>query len=73
MSSRCGFSCGQEAILRAKLEEEKRKAQAALEEEKRKVQARVEEERKRLENEAKAKAESQGKKAVDNLKKKFGF
>ncbi len=68
-----GLLKGQEAALRAKLEEEKRKAEALIEEEKRKAQARIEEEKRKAEAAAKAKIEEEAKKAANNLKKKFGF
>lgn len=59
--------------LRGQLEAEVKKAQTQLDTQKKQAEAKVEQAKKDAENQAKKKINEQGKKAVDDLKKKFGL
>jgi uncharacterized protein (TIGR03545 family) len=63
----------QVAALRSQLDNEVKKAQAQLEGQKKHAEAKVDQPKQDAESQAKKKLEGEGKKAVDDLKKKFGF
>jgi uncharacterized protein (TIGR03545 family) len=59
--------------LRAQLDGEVKKAQAQLDSQKKQAEAKVEQAKKDTENKAKKQVEEQGKKTVDDLKKRLGL
>lgn len=59
--------------LREQLDGEVKKAEAQLNTQKKQAEAKVDQAKKDAESQAKKKAQEQGKKAVDDLKKKFGL
>lgn len=61
------------AKLKGDLEKEVKKAEVQLNEQKKTVEARIEQAKKDAENQGRKQLEKEGKKAVDELKKKFGF
>ena len=63
----------QVAQLRGQFDSEVKKAQAQLDAQKKQVEAKADQAKKDGENQAKKQVEQQGQKAVDDLKKKFGF
>ncbi|MBC7370424.1 MAG: TIGR03545 family protein [Bdellovibrionaceae bacterium] len=63
----------QVAQLRGQFETEVKKTQAQLDAQKKQVEGKADQAKKDGENQAKKQVEQQGQKAVDDLKKKFGF
>jgi uncharacterized protein (TIGR03545 family) len=59
--------------LRAQFDTEVKKAQAQLDAQKKQVEAKIDQAKKDTESQAKKKLGDEGQKAVDDLKKKFGF
>ncbi|MFM6928781.1 MAG: TIGR03545 family protein [Bdellovibrio sp.] len=59
--------------LKSQFDGEVKKAQAQLDTQKKQVEAKVETAKKDAENQGRKKLESEGQKALDDLKKKFGF